>query len=60
MIDELDEEELELAMQALEEIRGEPFDLSDDDERELREREDACARGEKQEARSLLAALKSR
>lgn len=58
LIDDLDERELELAKLALEEIRGEAFDVTDAEERELLEREGECERGDKVNARAFLAELR--
>jgi hypothetical protein len=60
VVDELDEAKLELAKQALEEIRGDAFDLTAEEERELLEREAECDRGETVDARAFLAELQGR
>jgi hypothetical protein len=54
LIDELDDDDLELAKQALEEIRDEGFELDDAEKRELSDREAECARGDKRDVRELL------
>lgn len=58
MVDEFDEGKLELVEQALHEIRDDGFELTDDEERELLEREAECDRGEKLSAREFLADLR--
>ena len=58
IVDDLDESELELARRILEEIRDDAFELTEAEERELRKREQACARGETVEARAFLSALR--
>ncbi len=60
VVDDLDEAKLELAKQALEEIRDEAFDLTVEEARELGEREAECDRGETVDARGFLAELQGR
>ena len=57
VIDNLDDSRLELALQVLQDIQGGPFDLSEDEENELRAREHECERGERVDARSFLSEL---
>ncbi len=58
LIEQLEEGKLELARQALEEIRDDGFDLTDEEERALLEREAECARGDKLNVRDFLAELR--
>ncbi len=58
LIEELEEGKLELAKQALEELRDDGFDLTAEEERTLLEREAECAHGDKLEARAFLAELR--
>lgn len=60
MVDDLDEAKLELAKQALEEIRDDAFDLTDEEDGELLAREAECDRGETVNARAFLAELQGR
>lgn len=60
LVDELDESELELARQAIVEIRDEGFAVSESEEREILEREAECDRGERVDAREFLAALRTK
>lgn len=59
LVDEIAEDDLPLAQDALEAIRR-GFEVSDDERRELEERFAACERGEGIEARSFLATLRER
>ena len=59
LVDELDDMKLELAKQALEEIRQDVFDLTEAEEHELLEREAECTKGETVNAREFLAELRS-
>jgi hypothetical protein len=58
LVDDLDDAKLNLAEQALLEILDQAFDLTDEEERELLEREAECARGEMVNARRFLAELR--
>ena len=56
LVDDLAEEQLALAKKALEEVRG--FDVSEEDRRELLEREADCDQGNAIEARAFLQRLR--
>jgi hypothetical protein len=58
LVDELDEDALDLALQALQEIRDGAFELTPEEARELAEREAECDAGDTVDARSFLAALR--
>ncbi len=58
LVEDLEETEWDLAKQALQEIRGDAFDLTETEERELLEREAECDRGEKIGARDFFAELR--
>lgn len=58
IVDELEESKLELALQALEEIQGYAFEVTEDEERELRAREAECASGDRMDARTFLMHLR--
>ena len=58
LVDALDDMKLDLARQALQEIRDDVFDLTDAEERELFEREAECERGEIVNARAFLSELR--
>ena len=58
LVDALDDKKLDLARQALREIRDEVFDLTDAEERELCKREAECDRGEMVNAREFLSELR--
>jgi hypothetical protein len=59
LVDEIAEDDLPLAQDALEAIRR-GFEVTDDERRELEERFAACDRGEGIEARGFLAKLRER
>ena len=59
LVDELDDTQLERARIALLQLRDD-FELTDDDERELQDREAACDRGEKVDARGFLNGLRGK
>ncbi|HBQ14005.1 MAG: hypothetical protein RLP09_43325 [Sandaracinaceae bacterium] len=58
LVDDLDEDDLDLARAALREISEEVFDLSEDDVAALRERETECDRGEVVDANTFLRQLR--
>jgi hypothetical protein len=58
LVDELADDELELAKQMLEEIRAGEFDLTEADRAELVTRANECERGEWVDARTVLSALR--
>ncbi|RZO65656.1 MAG: hypothetical protein EVA89_01740 [Sandaracinaceae bacterium] len=58
LVDDLDEDDLDLARAALREISEEVFDLSEDDAAALRERETECDRGEVVDANTFLRQLR--
>ena len=58
LVDDLDEDDLDLARAALREISEEVFDLSEADVAALRERETECDRGEVVDANTFLRQLR--
>lgn len=58
IVNDLEESKLDLARQALEEIRGDPFELSEAEEHVLLAREAECDAGEKVSARGFLSQLR--
>ncbi|GAB5542755.1 MAG: hypothetical protein RLO52_37485 [Sandaracinaceae bacterium] len=58
LVDDLDEDDLDLARAALREFSEEVFDLSEDDVAALRERETECDRGEVVDANTFLRQLR--
>lgn len=60
VVDDLDDAKLELAKQALEEIRDDTFELTPEEERELLDREAECDAGPTIDARAFLADLQGR
>jgi hypothetical protein len=60
LVDQLDERALAIAEHALAALRDDGFDLSANEEQELRLRERACDRGETIGARQFLAQLRAK
>lgn len=58
LVDELAEDELEMALQALEEIRAGGFELTTEQRAELVAREAECDAGDVVDARAFLSALR--
>jgi hypothetical protein len=59
LIDELSDEKLEAARQALEDLRDAEFDLREADERELQRRELECDEGDRMGMREFLLELRA-